>query len=133
MSYCPKCGNKVEETMTFCPRCGASLKGGEPARTAPQPAPPPTYRRNEKGEKGEKQEKNEPEKGEKHEKGEVGIIGWVIAGIVIIVIGLFAFVRASGYISSPVENALVILIIGIAVIVVAIWLSTRAKRRSPPP
>ena len=26
MSYCPKCGNKVDETMAFCPRCGASLK-----------------------------------------------------------------------------------------------------------
>ena len=27
MSYCPKCGNKVDETMVFCPQCGASLKG----------------------------------------------------------------------------------------------------------
>ena len=29
MSYCPKCGNKVEETMVFCPHCGTSLKGAE--------------------------------------------------------------------------------------------------------
>ena len=26
MSYCSKCGNKVEENMAFCSRCGAPLK-----------------------------------------------------------------------------------------------------------
>ena len=26
MSYCPKCGNKIDESMAFCPRCGA-IKG----------------------------------------------------------------------------------------------------------
>jgi len=130
MSYCPKCGNKVDDTMTFCPRCGNSLKV-EAAVT--RPVPPPTYRRNEKSEKGEKTEKKEPEKGEKHEKGEFGFIGWLIAGIIVIIIGVFAYARALGYINSPLENALVLLIIGVAIIVVAIWLSTMARRRHPSP
>ena len=129
MSYCPKCGNQVDETMTFCPRCGASLKMEPSAR----PVPPPTYRRGEKSEKGEKHEKNEPEKGEKHEKGEFGFIGWLIGGIIVIVIGVFAYARAVGFITSPVENALVLLIIGVAVILVAVWLSTMARRRHPAP
>ena len=129
MSYCPKCGNQVDETMTFCPRCGASLKMEPSAR----PVPPPTYRRDEKSEKGEKHEKNEPEKGEKHEKGEFGFIGWLIGGIIVIVIGAFAYARAVGFITSPVENALVLLIIGVAVILVAVWLSTMARRRHPAP
>ena len=56
MSYCPKCGNKVDETMVFCPRCGASLKAVSDRSTCPPPAQP-YRRRNEKSEKNEKQEK----------------------------------------------------------------------------
>jgi uncharacterized membrane protein YvbJ len=129
MSYCPKCGNKVDETMTFCPRCGAALKVESSAR----PAPPPTYRRDEKSEKGEKHEKNQGEKGEKHEKGGFGHIGWLIGGIIVIVIGILAFARATGYLSQPIEGAVTLLIIGIAIIIVAIYLSTMARRRSPAP
>jgi hypothetical protein len=131
MSYCPKCGNKVDETMTFCPRCGASLKMEQ---TSARPVPPPTYRRDEKSEKGEKNEKNQQsEKGEKHEKGEFGHIGWLIGGIVVIVIGILAFARATGYLSQPIEGAVTLLIVGIAIIIVAVWLSTMARRRSPAP
>ena len=129
MSYCPKCGNKVDETMTFCPRCGASLK----METVAKPTPPPTYRRDEKSEKGEKREKNEPEKGEKREKGEFSFIGWLIAGIVIIIVGLLAYMRAVGYIASQYVGPVVVLVIGIAIIIVAVWLSTMAKRRNPSP
>jgi hypothetical protein len=135
MSYCPKCGNKVEETMTFCPRCGASLKVETTARTAP---PPPQYpqrgEKSEKQEKGEKQEKNQShEKGEKHEKGEFGFIGWLIGGLVLIVIGFFAYARAVGFIAQPIENAVVLLVIGVAIIIVAIYLSTMARKRHPSP
>ncbi len=131
MSYCPKCGNKVDETMTFCPRCGASLK--VEAAAPPKAAPTPGYARNEKNEKGEKREKNEPEKGEKHEKGEFGFIGWLIGGVIIIIIGLFAYAQATGMITGQMQSALVLLAIGIAVIVIAIWLSTMARRRHPAP
>ena len=131
MSYCPKCGNKVDETMTFCPKCGASLKMEQTATA--RPAPPPAYARNEKNEKGEKHEKNEPEKGEKHEKGEFGYVGWLIGGIIVIVIGLFGFAEATGLITGRVQSALVLLAIGIAVILIAVWLSTRARRRNPAP
>jgi uncharacterized membrane protein YvbJ len=132
MSYCPKCGNKVDETMTFCPRCGASLKMEQPSAQAAT-VPPATYRRQEKSEKNEKNEKNEPEKGEKHEKGGSSHIGWLIGGIVIIILGLIAYSRAAGFFESQFEGPIVLLIVGVAVIVVAIWLSTTARRRNPAP
>jgi len=119
--------------MTFCPRCGASLK----METSPQrPAPPPTnYRTAEKSEKGEKHEKNQQqgEKGEKHEKGEFGYIGWLIGGVFIIILGLLAFANATGYLIGPMQGAITLLIVGVAVIIVAIWISSRARRRNPTP
>ena len=97
MSYCPKCGNKVDETMVFCPRCGASLKSTQTG----QPVPTQPYRRNEKSEKNEKQEKqtsrDRPEKGEKQEKGETGFIGFLIGGLILITFGLFSVLQLSGY------------------------------------
>jgi len=134
MSYCPKCGNKVDETMTFCPRCGASLKIETTARAAPPPPQAPQRgEKAEKQEKGEKHEKNQPEKGEKHEKGEMGFVGWLIGGLVLIVIGVLAYSRAMGFIRSNFEGPLVLLVIGIVIIIVAIWLSTIARRRHPTP
>jgi hypothetical protein len=129
MSYCPKCGNKVDESMTFCPRCGASLKVEAPAQVAPAPAP----QRGEKNEKQEKHEKDEPEKGEKQEKGEYGFIGWVIGGLVLIIIGFFAVLRISGYIATGMDTALIFLILGVIIIIVAIYFATTARKRYPPP
>ncbi len=134
MSYCPKCGNKVDETMTFCPRCGASLKMETTARaTPPPPQAPQRGEKAEKQEKGEKHEKNEPEKGEKHEKGQMGFVGWLIGGLVLIIIGVLAYSRAMRFISYEFEGPLVLLIIGVAIIILAVWLSTMARRRHPTP
>jgi len=129
MSYCPKCGNKVDETMTFCPRCGASLKMEAAARPAPSTTQP-TYQRNEKS---EKHEKDGREKGEKHEKGEFGYIGWLIGGLVLIIFGFFAFANATNLIDPRYQNAITLLVIGIAVIVVAVFLSSMARKRHPKP
>ena len=128
MSYCPKCGNKVDDSMAFCPNCGASLKmetGTTPSYT------PPTYNRHEKNEKQEKNQRNE--KGEKQEKGEHSFIGWLIGGIIIIAFGLFAFANAVGYITSAIQNAAILVVIGVVLILVAIWRSMRARRNFPPP
>ncbi len=116
--------------MAFCPRCGAPLRVEAAARPTPPP-PPPSYRRDEKSEKGEKNEKNE--KGEKHEKGEAGFVGYLIAGIVIIAFGLLAYFHAAGFLAGPIEGAVILLIIGIVIVVLAIWLSMTARRRYPAP
>jgi hypothetical protein len=133
MSYCPKCGTKVEENMAFCPRCGAPLKMTAPTPAAPTPAP----QRGEKSEKSEKQEKHEKqgsEKGEKHEKGEYGFIGWLVGGLILILIGFVAIINIStNWLRNGVASALVLLIIGVIIIIVAVYFATMARRRSPSP
>jgi predicted lipid-binding transport protein (Tim44 family) len=130
MSYCPKCGNQVEDAMTFCPRCGASLKGTPPPA---QPAPAQPYRRNEKGEKNEKNEKHESR--EKQEKGERGFVGYLIGGLILITFGLFSVLQLSGYFAanSGQSWALMLLIIGVIIIVGAVYVAMTARRHSPIP
>jgi len=128
MVYCPKCGNEVDEAMAFCSRCGAPLK-------APAPATP-VRQRSEKAEKGEKQEKHEkqePEKGEKHEKGQYGYVGWLIGGLILILIGFLALLQISNIITSEIGWALVLLVVGAAVIITAVYFASVARKRYPPP
>jgi predicted lipid-binding transport protein (Tim44 family)/ribosomal protein S27AE len=129
VSYCPKCGNKVEETMAFCPRCGASLKPAAPG----QPTPTQPYPRHEKAEKNEKQEKQEKNQNpEKHEKGEHGFIGFLIGGLILITFGVFALLQISGGIFSSGQGfAIMLLIIGIIIIFGAIYVAMTSKRHFP--
>ncbi len=133
MSYCPNCGNKVDDTMSFCPRCGATLKATTPGQAPPPPAQP-YRRRDEKSEKDEKQEKDQhQEKGEKNEKGEQGFIGFLIGGLILITLGLFALLNFTGYFASGESWAVMLLIIGAIIIIGAIYVATVARKRSPEP
>jgi Flp pilus assembly protein TadB len=128
MVYCQKCGNEVDENMAFCPRCGAPLKTAGPVQAAP------VRQRNEKAEKGEKQEKQEkqePEKGEKHEKGQYGFVGWLVGGLILIVIGFFALLQITSIISSGIMWAVMLLILGVIVIIVAVYFASMARKRYP--
>jgi len=131
MPYCPKCGNQIEDNMTFCPRCGAPLKVETPA----QAAPASVAQRSEKGEKnekGEKQEKQEPEKGEKHEKGRHGFLGFLIAGLVLVFLGIIAYYDITvGLPRSELMGPVMLLVIGIAIIIVGVYAAMMAKRRNP--
>jgi uncharacterized membrane protein YkgB len=131
MSYCPKCGNKVDETMVFCPRCGASLKG----TTTPGQATPNQPYRYEKAEKNEKREKHEkrehPEKGEKQEKSEYSFVGYLVGGLILITIGVFALLDLTSPLNSSQDLAAMLLIIGVIIIVGAIYIATTARKRFP--
>ena len=137
MSYCPKCGNKVDETMVFCPHCGASLKGTSPGQPTPSSQPYP--RRNEKSEKNEKNEKqeknNRQEKSQNQEKGESGFIGYLIGGLILITLGLFSVLQLSNYFqaNSGQSWAIMLLIIGVIIIIGAIYVAMTARKRSPQP
>lgn len=133
MEYCPKCGNKVDETMAFCPRCGSPLKTGTAwqGQTAP-PSTPPPYEEYRYRHRHEKQEKNE--KAEKHEKPGGSYMGMVIAGIVLLFIGVISYVNATtDLLSAPVTSALVVVIIGLIIVVAGIFYSTRSRNRNPRP
>jgi hypothetical protein len=132
MSFCPKCGNKVDGTMIFCPHCGAPLKGTPMGQPGPSQ---PFHRRDEKSEKNEKQEKNNrgnAEKTEKPVKGEQGFIGYLIGGLILITFGLFSVLQLSGYFQNQGQSwAIMLLIIGIIIIVGAVYVALVARKRSP--
>lgn len=122
MSYCPKCGSEVSEEMVFCPKCGAALKIEQtPAETRPKP-----YRRDEKAEKTEKTEKTE-----KREKHEYGFIGPLIGGLILIFVGLAAYLKIVLNINQGVVWAFFFVIIGIVIIVLAVYGAMMASRRHP--
>ena len=115
MSYCPKCGNKIEETMVFCPHCGASLKG---AATPNQATPAQVYR-------DEKQEKNQnPEKVEKHKKDEYAFLSYLVGGLILITIATFALLDLSHPSNSSQDLAAMLLTIGVIIIVAGIYVAT---------
>jgi uncharacterized membrane protein YvbJ len=122
MGYCPKCGNKVEETMVFCPLCGASLKGAE----TPSQAPPAQSYRDEKQEK-----KQNPEKSEKHEKIEYGFVGYLVGGSVLITIAVFALLDLTHPSNSSQDLAAMLLIIGVIIIIAAIYVAITIWKRIP--
>jgi hypothetical protein len=128
MPNCPKCGAEVTEEMSFCPKCGAPLKAAQ----APAEPRYREYRRGEKSEKNEKAEKHE--KGEKGEKHELGFLGPLIGGLILIFLGVAAFIRVTnpGYDWRTV-GAFILLLIGIIVIVVAIYGAFVLTKRHPRP
>ncbi len=131
MSYCPKCGAKVLEEMAYCPKCGAPLKVEKPPTEA---APPARYRpeKAEKGEKAEKREKEEKEeKTEKHEKREFGVIGPLIGGLILIFVGLMFYLAVTGYLRWQTIWPLFLVIIGIIIIIGAVYAAMTATRRNP--
>ena len=115
MSYCQKCGNKVREDMSFCPNCGATLKAVQPTAAA-QPTPS----------RAEKEEK-----GEKHEKREYGFAGTLVGGLILILFGLMFYIALTTTIGWGVIGAFCALIIGIVIIIGAIYAATMASRRHP--
>jgi len=116
--------------MSFCPNCGASLKEAPPPVVAPAPAPPVRREKQEKGEKGEKQEKTE--KGEKHEKRGAGLLGPIVGGIVLIMLGVMAFLSLQPGINQQLLGAYFLVILGMVIIVAGIYGAMIAARRHPP-
>ena len=127
MSYCPKCGNEINETMAFCPHCGTTLKGPSTDQTVPS--------QTNTLEKEEKKEKNQqPEKSEKQDKTEPSFIGYLIGGLVLITIGVFALLELSGdFRSSGQGFAVMLFIIGIIVIIGAIYIALTSRKHTHEP
>jgi uncharacterized integral membrane protein len=119
--------------MTFCPRCGASLKAGATGQAGPtDQGYQYEYRHHRHEKSNEKAEKH----GEKHEKGGGGY-GYLIAGILIVIIGVLAYLNATttlfSSISGPEASALFLVAIGVIIVAAGIYYSSRSRRRNPAP
>ena len=136
MSYCPKCGNKVDETMTFCPNCGASLKMGTAGQAGPAATYPPYRYRHEKGNEKDEEKRRGEKYREKHEKAGAGY-GFLVGGILIVILGFLAYINATTNffhsLSGPVASAVFLVFIGIIIVAAGIYYSTRSRRRNPVP
>jgi len=125
MSYCPKCGAKTTEEMSFCQKCGAALKV-EQTVTGTRAA---VRRRDEKGEKREKEEKGE--KTEKREKHEYGFLGPLIGGLVLIFLGLAFYLQIVNPEARTFVWPLFFVLIGIIIIIAAVYGTLMAGKRHP--
>ncbi len=136
MSYCPKCGSKIDAGMSFCPKCGAPVNIAQ-APTAPGAPTAPTqreYRRREKDEKNEKGEKHEKEeKDEKGEKGEAGFLAPLVGGLILIFLGVVWWLYLTGMFELRTLGALFLVLVGIVVIIAAVYGAFVLRKRHPTP
>lgn len=97
--------------MRYCPKCGVSIGAVRISRGS--------Y---------EKQEKQE-----KYEKGE-GSRSWaLLGGFILIVFGLVSIVSTYAHIPSLSRGGILLVLVGIVIMVIAVYGVTRAARTNPKP
>lgn len=99
MQYCPKCGYKVDDTMTFCPNCATRLKGAAPSQ-APSA---------------------EPIKGQV--KADHDFVYFLASGSILIVIAVFAILElTSAALMSGQYLVIMLVIIGLIIVLAAVYM-----------
>jgi uncharacterized membrane protein YvbJ len=126
--YCPECGKEVSEEEKFCPNCGTNLR---PERLPARPARAEKMEKREKEEKREKSEKTEKE--EKHEKEEVSPVIPLAGGLIIVLIGAMFLLDSAGVLSLQEIWPYFVVIVGLIIIIAAIYGGMIAYKRSPKP
>lgn len=123
MPYCSKCGTEIAVGMQYCPKCGASIETLRISRE-----------KHEKQEKEEKHEKEEKfEKHEKYEKQERNHSWMLLAGFILIVFGLFSIISTYIGLSSTDKGAIFLVLVGVVIMIIAFYGTTKAVRSSPKP
>jgi len=131
MAQCPKCGSEVSEEMSFCPKCGAPLRIQPPPPAGTRPT---RYRRDEKSEKGEKHEKEEKgEKGERGEKQGYGFLGPLIGGLILVFLGVSFWLELTGVLSAGYMWSFFLLLVGVVIIIAALYAAFVLTKRHPRP
>jgi uncharacterized membrane protein YvbJ len=121
MQYCPKCGNKVDDTMTFCSNCGTQLKGAAPSQA------PPTEPN--KGQEKAEERHEHPEKTGKKEKAEHDFVYFLAGGLILITIGVFAmFELTNPTLMSGQYLAIMLVIIGLIVVLAGVYAAFSGRK-----
>jgi len=116
--------------MTFCPKCGAPLKVKQPPAEA-LPQEPYRVERPEKHEKEEKERHEKMEKEERYERRELEYMGSLIGGLVLMFFGLMFYLTLTSSLRWETAWAFFFVIIGIVIIVGAVYAAMKAARRHP--
>ncbi len=107
MVYCPKCGNKNEDTADFCVKCGASLETGTVAS-----------RRYERR-KAEQECFGLPHG---------GAIAGIVFGAIILIWGIFMLLQQTGVVTQTIDFwYIIIIVIGVLIVAGAVYKITRPR------
>jgi len=121
MEYCPKCGSKVDDTMTFCPNCGTQLKG-ELQSQAPSANPS----------EGQQKAEEKHEHQEKAGKGEHDFVYFLASGLILITIAVFAISELTNpALMSGQYLAIMLVIIGLIIVLSAVYAAFSGRKRLP--
>lgn len=113
MPYCLKCGSKVEENMDFCPSCGTQLKDAPPKEAVPDQ---------------KKEEQKIPAKPAKVEKSAESFIKYLVTGVILVTIGVFALLQLSNPMMNLTQNlTIMLIIIGVIIIVSAVYVAMAGR------
>jgi hypothetical protein len=143
---CPKCDKEVSEEMAFCPKCGTALKGEQPsdvgksaqefggrmAQKGREFGKRMTARASRRAERMARRE----EKYESYEKSEIrefAFVGPLIGGLILVFLGLMLYLQVTGSLNVQIVAALFFVVIGIIIILAAIYATTMLRRRYPNP
>ena len=132
MPNCPKCGADVEDGMAFCPKCGAALKPAEEADWRQEMRQKRReWREQRRKWREERRAARRGEKSEKTEKHEHPVIGTLIAGSILILLGVLVYFTSTATLTSELAGAYFFIIVGIIILVLAVYAALLAARRHP--
>jgi uncharacterized membrane protein YvbJ len=137
MPRCPKCGSEVDEKMVFCPKCGPPLKMQQPADLRDEWKTKrrewKEQRREQRRQRRQAEKSEKEEKWEKTEKHENMFLGPLIGGLVLIIFGAFLYFLIVGDFDAQLLGALFLVLVGVIIIVAALYPIVVAERRNPRP
>lgn len=112
MQYCPKCGNKVDDSMHFCSNCGLQLKDATPNQTATSQPQNQTMH-------------------EHHRKVDHGFVSFLAGGLILVTIGVVAILELTNNLLEPGQYLVIMLTaIGLIVIFSAFYVFLGSYRHS---
>ena len=97
--------------MDFCPRCGTQLKDAPPKEAVPD-------------QKQQEQEQKIPAKTAKVEKAAESFVKYLVTGVILVTIGVFALLQLSNPMLNLTQNlTIMLIIIGVIIIVSAVYVA----------
>jgi hypothetical protein len=132
MPNCPKCGAEVEENMAFCPKCGASLKPKETLDWREEMRQKRREWREQRRQwRAERREAEKGEKSEKSEKHEYPFLGALVGGVILTFLGALLYYAVTANLAIELVGAYLVIVVGVAVLALAVYAAILAARRHP--